>query len=177
METTTKGFHEELMSTYTVAIGSSSFTVTIDPDGSTTVNGVPTSLTMQNIDQTTFVLSKEDATTRIVCQRKGGEFAILLSGEEHIVSVTTERDQLIRKYGRKSEAHQVRSEIHAPMPALVVKVEVREGDEVETGQGLCILEAMKMENELKAHRAGRVRQVLVKEGKTVEKNELLLVLE
>jgi len=165
------------MSTFTVTIADSIYKVTIEPDGSTSIDGVPTSLTIRNADTTTFVLSAKGSTERIVCQRNEGDFAVLLDGEQHAVTVETERDQLIKQYGRKAESGHVRSEIHAPMPALVVKVEVCEGDEVEAGQGLCILEAMKMENELKAHRSGRVRQVFAKEGKTVEKNELLIVLE
>jgi biotin carboxyl carrier protein len=60
---------------------------------------------------------------------------------------------------------------------MVVKVEVSVGDEVVEGQGLVILEAMKMENEIKSHQAGKVKSVLVEKGKAVEKGELLLLLE
>ncbi len=165
------------MSTYTMSIGSSSFSVTIHPDGTTSVNGQPTSVVIREIDPTTFLVSSTDATTRVVCQSAGTEAAVLLGGEQYSVSVITERDALMRTYGRRAGADHIPSEVHAPMPALVVKVEVREGDDVEAGEGLCVLEAMKMENELKAHRSGRVKQVFVKEGNTVEKNELLMILE
>ena len=63
------------------------------------------------------------------------------------------------------------------MPALVVKVEVSVGEEVKEGQGLLILEAMKMENEIKCHQAGKVKEILVSKGKPVEKGELLMRLE
>jgi pyruvate carboxylase subunit B len=165
------------MSTYTMSIGSSSFSVTIHPDGSTSVNGLTVPVRIREIDPTTFLVSGPDVTTRLVCHCTGTENAVLLGGEQHIVTVITERDTLIRTYGRRTGTDHIPSEIHAPMPALVVRVEVGEGDEVESGQGLCILEAMKMENELKAHRSGRVKRILVEEGKTVEKNELLMILE
>jgi biotin carboxyl carrier protein len=63
------------------------------------------------------------------------------------------------------------------MPALIVKVEVSVGDEVVHGQGLLVLEAMKMENELKAMHSGRVKEIHVRQGKPVEKGELLMILE
>ena len=65
----------------------------------------------------------------------------------------------------------------APMPGKVVRVLVAPGDEVVARQGLVVVEAMKMENELRAGRAGRVSQVLISEGTSVEAGALLVVLE
>ena len=65
----------------------------------------------------------------------------------------------------------------APMPGLVVRVNVREGDEVRSGQGLVVMEAMKMENELRATAAGVVRRVVVAAGSAVEKGALLVEME
>ena len=67
--------------------------------------------------------------------------------------------------------------VTAPMPGLVVRVEVEPGDDVEAGQGLVIVEAMKMENELRATGPARVRAVHVKSGQSVEKGEVLVDLE
>jgi biotin carboxyl carrier protein len=61
------------------------------------------------------------------------------------------------------------------MPGRVVRVLVGEGDEVAPGQGLVVIEAMKMENELKSPRPGRVREVAVGEGQAVEAGALLVV--
>lgn len=63
------------------------------------------------------------------------------------------------------------------MPALVVKIEVSVGDEIVSGQGLIILEAMKMENEIKSHSAGVIKEIYVTHGKPVERGELLFLLE
>jgi biotin carboxyl carrier protein len=65
----------------------------------------------------------------------------------------------------------------APMPGKVVRVLVAPGDEVKARQGLVVVEAMKMENELRAAREGRVREVLVKEGQSVEAGAALVVIE
>jgi biotin carboxyl carrier protein len=70
-----------------------------------------------------------------------------------------------------------RQNISTPMPGKVVRMLVREGDEVEAGQGLVIVEAMKMQNEMKASRAGRVVEVRVRGGETVGAGDTLVVLE
>jgi biotin carboxyl carrier protein len=65
----------------------------------------------------------------------------------------------------------------APMPGKVVRILVKPGDEVHPRQGLLVVEAMKMENELRAMRAGRVRDVFVAEGQSVEAGVALVVVE
>lgn len=65
----------------------------------------------------------------------------------------------------------------APMPGKVVRVLVKPGDEVTARQGLAVVEAMKMENELRAARDGRVRDVAVKEGQSVDAGTVLLTVE
>lgn len=67
--------------------------------------------------------------------------------------------------------------VTAPMPGKVVRVLVAPGDEVQPRQGLVVVEAMKMENELRAGRAGRVRDVFVTEGQSVEAGTALVVVE
>jgi biotin carboxyl carrier protein len=65
----------------------------------------------------------------------------------------------------------------APMPGRIVRVLAEAGQQVEAGQGLVVMEAMKMENELRAPRAGRVAEVHALEGQTVETGALLAVVE
>ncbi len=69
------------------------------------------------------------------------------------------------------------AKINAPMPGKIVRVLVATGVEVEAGQGLIVMEAMKMENELRAPRAGRVRDLHAREGQAVETGTLLAVIE
>jgi biotin carboxyl carrier protein len=67
--------------------------------------------------------------------------------------------------------------VSAPMPGKVLRVLVKSGDPVTVRQGLVVVEAMKMENELRATREGKVRDVLVKEGQSVEAGTALVVVE
>ena len=64
--------------------------------------------------------------------------------------------------------------LKAPMPGMVVSILVEEGQEIEQGQVLLILESMKMQNELKSPRAGTVGRVRVKPGESVEQRQTLL---
>jgi len=70
-----------------------------------------------------------------------------------------------------------RQRISAPMPGKVVRLLIREGDAVDIGQGLIVVEAMKMQNEMKASRAGRVVEVFVRDGDTVTAGDTLVVIE
>jgi biotin carboxyl carrier protein len=67
--------------------------------------------------------------------------------------------------------------VTAPMPGKVVRILVTPGTEVTEGQGLVVVEAMKMENELRSPKAGKVLEVFAKEGSTVEANAKLLSVE
>ncbi len=114
---------------------------------------------------------------RVVATRDGESYAVLCSGSAGQAHVETERSRLLRKFGAATGTITRKAEIHAPMPALVVKVEVAPGQPVRKGEGLVILEAMKMENELRAPHEGTVKKILVAKGSKVEKGELLLLLE
>ncbi|NJE00979.1 pyruvate/oxaloacetate carboxyltransferase [Thermococcus sp. JdF3] len=67
--------------------------------------------------------------------------------------------------------------VTAPMPGKILRILVKEGEQVKTGQGLVVLEAMKMENEIPAPKDGVVKKILVKEGDTVDTGQTLIELE
>ncbi|RLF81410.1 pyruvate carboxylase, partial [Thermococci archaeon] len=67
--------------------------------------------------------------------------------------------------------------VSAPMPGKILRILVREGDQVKVGQGLLVLEAMKMENEIPSPKDGVVRRILVKEGDTVDTGQPLIELD
>lgn len=88
--------------------------------------------------------------------------------------VKDEQDILLDRLGFETAAEMGKGEIHAPMPGKILELLVDEGDEVEPDDPVVILEAMKMENELKAPAKGIVASVAVKAGDSVEKNALIL---
>lgn len=107
---------------------------------------------------------------------KGDEVDVLLRGQYTRFDVADERKLRLRaaSAGFSVEGKQT---VAAPMPGKIVKIFVKVGDEVTEGQGIVVVEAMKMENELKAPKAGKVTEVLVKEGVPVENGAPLVVIE
>ncbi len=114
----------------------------------------------------------------VVAQRRGpGDWRLQAGGHEYSASVVDEAAaRALALSGGVAGSARARA-LKAPMPGLVVKVEVGPGDLVEAGQGLVIVEAMKMENELKALTGGRVARVAVQAGDAVEKDQVLMEFE
>ena len=111
-----------------------------------------------------------------VDRRSNGERIVHVNGLAVPVSIVDPRERLVRRRGSASDETGPRS-IVSPMPGRIVKVLVREGETVAAQQGLVVVEAMKMENELRAPRAGRVSAVKVVEGMSVEAKTVLVTLE
>jgi biotin carboxyl carrier protein len=108
-------------------------------------------------------------------RRSNGERIVYVNGLVVPVSIIDPRERLVRRRGTASSETGPRS-IVSPMPGRIVKVLVREGDQVAAHQGLVVVEAMKMENELRAPRAGQVSAVNVVEGMSVEARAVLVTL-
>jgi biotin carboxyl carrier protein len=99
---------------------------------------------------------------------------VLLRGRQYQVRTEDEREKRLQAAAGGGVAEGGEFLLKAPMPGLVVAVPVSEGEEVEKGQVLVILESMKMQNELKSPRAGKVERIRVKAGESVEQKQTLL---
>ena len=102
-------------------------------------------------------------------------FDVAIRGNNHLVTVIDPRR--LRTDEAADKHHHGSAEIIAPMPGKVVRVLVEAGQEVEAGVGLVVVEAMKMQNEMKSPRAGKVISITVSAGDTVEAGTLLAVIE
>ncbi|MCB0621306.1 MAG: acetyl-CoA carboxylase biotin carboxyl carrier protein subunit [Saprospiraceae bacterium] len=101
-------------------------------------------------------------------------FTLRINGNPYTVELADRYDQLISRLGLELEVHVKISEIKAPMPGLVLDIQVEEGQEILLGDPVLILEAMKMENVLQSPGEGRVGEVLVKKGQAVDKGQVLV---
>ena len=106
-----------------------------------------------------------------------GRWALVRRGERVEVEVLDERARHIRSLTGGSERARGPAVVKAPMPGLVVRVQVEAGQSVISGAGVIVLEAMKMENELRAAAPGVVSTVRVKPGEAVEKGQVLVEFE
>ncbi|CAN5302222.1 hypothetical protein BH23BAC2_BH23BAC2_08350 [soil metagenome] len=104
-------------------------------------------------------------------------YTVKINNNTHEVEISNDLDILIEEMGLSLGNGQVVNDIKAPMPGLILEVNIKAGDEVKEGDYLLVLEAMKMENTLTAPRDGVVKAVTVEKGQTVEKNQLLIEME
>ena len=115
------------------------------------------------------------ASTAADVTEKDGSYVVHVEGEAYSIRVEEETRYIIRTRGGAAGAGgQV---LKAPMPGRVVLVEVTVGQAVQPGDGLLVLEAMKMENEFKASAAGTVKEIRVESGQTVNPGDILLIIE
>jgi len=108
-------------------------------------------------------------------ERVGGEMHLVIAGERYEAEVRDPRSFRARKTaGAGLEGPK---KLVSPMPGKVVRVLVSQGAEVEAGQGVVVVEAMKMQNEIKSPKKGKVSRIIATEGATVNAGEALAVVE
>jgi biotin carboxyl carrier protein len=111
-------------------------------------------------------LVKHDPTSKTV--------SLKINGQVYHIEVKDRYDLLLEKMGMNGSASGKVNHVKAPMPGLIVQVNVAAGDKVKPGDPLLVLEAMKMENMIKASGDGEVKNINVKKGDSVEKGQVLI---
>lgn len=105
-----------------------------------------------------------------------GRYALWMDGYRYETEALDERMRTIRDLTAAAAQHSGPRPLVAPMPGLIVRVQVQVGDTVQAGDALVVMEAMKMENELRASAGGIVSKIHVAVGTAVEKGALLVEL-
>lgn len=162
---------------YVTTVGDEQFTIDINQSGEVIVDDEIINVNMLQMEDTTMYSMIIDDESHDVRMNEGdGVYVVQLSGE--IFEVVVEDERTRRLAGLKSGPAAVTGEaiIKAPMPGVVVDVLVTKEQEVEQGDTLIILESMKMQNEFKAPRAGRVHVIRVSLGDKVEQDAVLMTI-
>jgi biotin carboxyl carrier protein len=113
----------------------------------------------------------------VVARADGAEWSLHVDGWPVRAEVIDERTRAIRAMTGRAAGPQGPKPVRAPMPGMIVRTDVAVGERVSAGQGVVVMEAMKMENELKAEAGGVVARVLVEPGQAVEKGAVLVEFE
>jgi acetyl/propionyl-CoA carboxylase alpha subunit len=132
------------------------------------------------ISATEFNLIKDHrcVNAKLVNTDAAGKALIIeIEGETFVVEIKDELDQELEKMGFGLAANKQIKEIKAPMPGLVLEIAVTDGQEVNDGDKILILGAMKMENSILIHTCARIKKVAVVSGQAVEKGQVLVELE
>jgi acetyl/propionyl-CoA carboxylase alpha subunit len=122
-----------------------------------------------------FILNGQSHLIHII--KENGVYHIHLNGDYFSVLVEDEQTRELRALVELSTQTGGGQKICAPIPGLITKIKVNEGDLVKEKDSLIILEAMKMENEIKSDSPGTVKRILVNEGMPVEKDQELIIIE
>ncbi len=103
-----------------------------------------------------------------------GYVSFTINGEWVRAEVKNEQDLLLERLGFKTDQALSAGKIDAPMPGKILEILVEKDEDIERGQAVIILEAMKMENEIKAADSGTISEIFVETGDSVEKNQPLI---
>jgi biotin carboxyl carrier protein len=139
------------------------------------VDGKPLEVDFESVNgQPVFSLLADGRSFEAYVYPTEDEWQVLLQGRLYPVQVEDEREKRLRAAAGGAVAERGEYHLKAPMPGMVVSIPVEDGQKVEKGQVLIILESMKMQNELKSPRSGTVGRVRVNAGDSVEQRQTLL---
>lgn len=159
---------------YAVTVGEQTFDIEVDGDA-VRIDGKETPASLVGIPSTPLrqlVLGSRSRTLAVL--REGETWLVQWAGERVAVTVLDERSRRLQAMAAKHGSSGGGAVVRAPMPGLVLRVEVEVGQHVTAGTGLLVLEAMKMENEIAAPTAGVVTGIRVGAGEAVEKGVALV---
>ena len=120
---------------------------------------------------------KVDNDTENENENAGTAFNVDINSDNYKVICKSELDLLSEKFSNNKAGGKFKNTVSSPMPGVIVKMNVKPGQRIEKGDVLLVLEAMKMENEIKAAKDCVVKEVLVKEKISVEKGQVLIKLD
>jgi len=120
-----------------------------------------------------YWLNWENRSIEVVVTEKNGGYLVMLGGRQILVELDDLRTAIRQAHQGQTGVAQIR----APMPGKIIQLLVEEGAEVQAGQGILVMEAMKMQNEIKSSKKGIVKLQGVQAGATVNSGDLLATVE
>ncbi len=162
---------------YFAKVKDQEFIIEIGQDNKIIVNGESFNIDFKRMPGSgvTSLLINQRSLEAVV-EEQDGIWQVLIRGEQYPVLVTDERMHRLSKARGSFTAPDGEVVVKSPMPGTIIAVPVGEGDMVQEGDKIVILESMKMENELRAPRDGLVTHVKVEVGAGVEKGQVLVII-
>ena len=163
------------MMKYITTLDGKEYEVEIIDDRHISVNGKVQTIDFVSVSgQPVYSLIIDGKSHESYVNEVDDEMQVLLRGQLYHLTVEDEREKRLKSASEGGSGEGGEFNLKAPMPGLVVAIAVNEGDKIEKGQVLIILESMKMQNELKSPKAGTVGRIRVKPGDSVEQRQPLL---
>lgn len=161
---------------YKVNVNNADFEVQLN-NGQIVLDGQDFDWDISQINENTFHIIKNSQSYRaeiVNVDHKAKKLTLKINENKYEVALKDRFDLLLEKLGMDMSASTKMNDVKAPMPGLILEIQVAEGDEVKKGDPVMILEAMKMENVIKADGDGTVKAIKVNKGDSVEKNQVLV---
>jgi biotin carboxyl carrier protein len=166
---------EDAAMKYVATTGDREILIEIVDDHHITVDGISYEIDFESVsEQTVYSLLANNKSYEALVYESEEGWQVLLHGSQYVLLVEDERERRLRASLGGGPPENVDYHLRAPMPGLIVTIPVSEGQTIEKGDVLVILESMKMQNELKSPRPGKVSRVQVKPGDSVEQRDTLL---
>ena len=163
---------------YVATVDERDFEIDVERATEAVVDGQAHAVDLHPIDgDHLYSLVLDNASHELYIERRQGVYYILIEGDRYAVEVEQERIKRLKAMGEKHHEEHGARQVVAPMPGLVVKVLVSPGDAVAEDQAVVVIEAMKMENELRSPRAGVVSEITAAAGDKVDIGDVLLSIE
>jgi len=165
------------MSDYITAVDSKKYHVIIN-NNDVKINDSQYKYELTKASNAVYLLKLENKIYDITVNHFGsGRYGILIQGRYFETEVKTRLREKAEEYLKNKTDVLNKGEMKAPMPGLVVKINVSVGDKVKAGDILVVLEAMKMENNLKSVHSGTIKKIRFKEGENVEKGDVIITVD
>jgi biotin carboxyl carrier protein len=159
-----------------VTIQNNKYDLEFDKQG-ITVNGELIPAEISELSKNTYqvLLNNQSMIIKVLAHDSTKkEYEVKFNGKKASASFKDPMDVLLAKLGIDSSQGTKMKNLKAPMPGLILEIKVKEGDQVNKGDQLLVLEAMKMENVIKSVGEGVIKKVVVKKGDSVDKGQILL---
>ena len=162
---------------YQTIVHGQTFDIEINEDGRILVNGIERAVDFRVLRKgELYSILVDHCSFEAVIEEREDQYHVLIDADLYEVKVTDERSRRLESAFMAFGDTGGEVSIRAPMPGLIVRVPVAEGQAVSKGETVVLLESMKMENELKSPRDGMVHRIYVGAGDSVEQNKVLVTI-
>ncbi len=166
------------MSEYVVTLNNKKRTVSYSGNSKVVLEGKEFDCELLHLNSQTYILKINDRFYEASSGRyDNGNLILLIDGNRFEAAIKTTLQEKASSLLNQSESFNKKTDVKAPMPGMVLKVNKKAGDKIEQGETIVILEAMKMENDLRAPVGGELKEILVEEGTAVDKGAILFTIE
>ncbi len=166
------------MSDFVVTLNNKKKTVSLSGNSHILIDDQKIEYELILLNSHTYLLKINDRFFEISVDKTGnGKYSLLIDGHKYETIIRSALQEKVSQLLQQKDPIHMKTEVKAPMPGMVLKIKKNISDKVAQGETILILEAMKMENDLRSPRSGILSEIMAKEGSAVEKGTVLFTIE